>query len=122
MDELKNSLLFPPIVVPTRNWPMAADMFPMVNYHRTPLKLGCKSYCDRVHCLSQLCLTWLLKRFYYPSSRVVSAPVSTSDLHLTLKLRKVMSHIIFTRISKINFNSINIIFRFQLTAINEIDH
>jgi len=89
MDELKNSLLFPPIVIPTRNWPMAADLFPMAKYHRTPLKLGCKNYCDKSFCLSQLCLTRLLKRFYYPTSRVVSAPVSNSDLQLTLKLRKV---------------------------------
>ena len=89
IEEMQDSLRFAPKTKTQRNWPMASDKYPMTKYHRTPMKHGCKQYCDRSFCLSQLCLTRLLKKSYYPSTRVVSAPVSQSDIHQVLKLKKV---------------------------------
>ena len=88
-DELHNALYYDLQPSPRRNWPVLEDHYPMASYLKSPLKAGCKSYCDKMFCLSQLCLTRMLKNSYFPASRTISIPVGQSDRHHILKLPKV---------------------------------
>ena len=87
MDELHQALYYQITVPPRRNWPMLEDHYPMAQYSRPPLKMGCQPHCDKMFCLSQLCLTRLLKHSYFPAERMVSIPCSQADRHHALNLK-----------------------------------
>ena len=87
MDELTQALHYQLDTVPRRNWPMLEDHYPMAVYVHPPLKMGCRQFCDRMFCLSQLCLSRQLKNSFFPAGRVISVPCTQSDRHLPLNLR-----------------------------------